>query len=155
MASRGIIFVASGEHYINHAILRAERSLRYNPVPHLIFCSQQPKYDGEAVITLFLPTRNFWLDRIHCMEQSPFDETIYLDDDCSVLEPIDELFDLLSIYEMAAAHAPGYRGAPDPEVPVCFFELNFAVFPYRRSAVMSVFFKTWAETYRSWYHNPP
>ena len=155
MPRRGIIFVASGEHYIRHAVMRAERSLTYNSVPHVIFCSEFPKQHTRAMVELFVPTKNFWLDRIGCMERSPFDETIYLDDDCSVLEPIGELFDLLSVYEMAAAHAPGYRGAPDPEVPACFFELNFAVFPYRRSAVMSRFFRTWAETYRAWYHRPP
>jgi alpha-N-acetylglucosamine transferase len=37
-------------------------------------------------------------------------QTIFLDTDTYVIDNIDELFDLLERFDIAAAHAPGYTG---------------------------------------------
>ncbi|HKF71780.1 MAG TPA: hypothetical protein VKB68_08520 [Stellaceae bacterium] len=155
MGGRGIVFFASGKRYIDEAGRAVARSQQFNAVPHMIFCSEPPKRQTGALIEIFKPSKNVWQDRIDCLRSSPFDETIYLDVDCAVLEPIVELFDLLSVYEIAAAHAPGYRGKPDLDVPAAFFELNCGVLVYRRSDRTVGLFDMWRSLYRAWYRERP
>jgi hypothetical protein len=155
MAQRGIVFFASGERYLEEAIRAVGRSMRFNDVPHAIFCSEPPKKQTGAEIRVFNPSKNMWLDRIDCLRNSPFDETIYLDADCAVLAPIVELFDLLGVYEIAAAHAPRYRGQSNPDVPRAFFELNCGVIVLRRSDRIAELFETWRSVYRTWYRTRP
>ena len=154
-AQRGIVFFASGRKYVDEAIRAVARSQRFNAVPHVVFCSEPPGKQTTARIHLFKPSKNVWQDRIDCLRDSPFEETIYLDVDCAVLEPIVELFDLLSVYEIAAAHAPGYRSMPDAEVPAAFFELNLGVLVYRRSERIAGLFDLWRSLYRAWYRTRP
>ena len=151
MRQRGIIFAASGPRYVSAAVAAADRSRTCNPVPHVIFCSEEPdSATSAAAIELFSPSPHPHADKIAAMSRSPFAETVYLDVDCAVLGSITELFDVLARYDLAGAHAPGYRGAPDPDVPVCFYEINTGVLAYRNSHKMRHFFRRWHATYLSW-----
>jgi hypothetical protein len=154
-SSRGILFSAAGTRYVAAAVAAAERSLRFNDVPHLIFCSEPPAVATRAGIELFTPSTNPHADKISTMLRSPFVETIYLDVDCAVIEPITELFDLLQRFDLAAAHPPGYRGAADPVVPSAFYEINTGVVAYRNDARIRELFTKWRTTYLDWLAAPP
>src|SRR5262249_25412408 len=120
---RGIIFSATGERYIAAAFKAAERSACFNPVPHTIFCSNSVDVSGIQTIP-FKTSGNPHIDKISNIINSPYEETIYLDVDCFAADNFMELFELLEHYDLAAAHAPGYRGMADPEVPISFYEIN-------------------------------
>lgn len=151
---RGIILSASGERYVEAAARTAQRSAKHNGVPHAVFCSHPGTMHGIDAVS-FAPSGNPHLDKISNMLASPFEETIYIDVDCQIVEPITELFDLLEGYELAAAHAPGYRGIADPEVPTAFYEINTGVVAYRRSDRVSALLANWRDTYRAWLAEPP
>src|SRR5262245_17176068 len=105
--SRGIIYSATGERFVAEAVNSARSSLRFNPVPHLIFCDAVPAQKIEGV--KFVPSEpcgDPFRDKIHSIRRLPFDQTIFLDTDTYVTANIDELFDLLNRFDVAAAHAP-------------------------------------------------
>lgn len=156
MASRGILYSAIGEKFTNEAFASAASSRRFNKVPHIIFTDIdcQPPLDG-ATIEPHQSTGNPYADKIMAMSKSSFDETIFLDTDTFVCREITDLFDLLSRFDMAVAHAPADRETPDPGIPAAFFNLNTGVVPYRRSAAMLQFLSAWRATYRNWTVSPP
>jgi len=84
----------------------------------------------------------------------PFGQTIYLDTDTYVVDNIDELFDLLERFDIAAAHAPGYTG-DDRGPSEAFYELNTGVIPYRGTGAVGEFLAKWAELYARWFRSPP
>jgi hypothetical protein len=151
---RGIVFSATGEGYVTAAVKAALRSASLNPLPHAVFCSPARQASGLQMIP-FEASENPHIDKISNMLASPFEETIYLDVDCQVIEPLGELFDLLEHYDIAAAHAPGYRGAADQEVPVSFYEINTGVVAYRGSDQVLALMRDWRATYRAWLADPP
>jgi hypothetical protein len=153
---RGILFSAAGTSYVAAALAAAERSRAHNPVPHVIFCSEVPTSPiSDAAIELFVPSPHPHADKIAAMLRSPFEETIYLDVDCAVVGQITELFDLLARYDLAGAHAPGYRGALDPDVPAAFYEINTGVLVYKRNERVRRVLTRWRETYLAWVAAPP
>jgi hypothetical protein len=151
---RGIIFSASGERYVGAALKAAERSRSWNDVPHTIFCTHPCSAAGIETID-FRSRGNPYIDKISNLLASPYDETLYLDVDCSCVDRVLELFDTLQHYDLAAAHAPGYRGAPDPEVPAAFYEINTGVLVYRRIARITNLVEQWRSTYEAWLASPP
>jgi len=151
---RGILFSATGNRYVAAAVSAAERSAQLNPVPHTLFCSNSCDVSGVD-ITLFESSGNPHIDKISSILASPYEETIYLDVDCLAVGRFTELFDLLKYYDLAGAHAPGYRGAPDPDVPTSFYEINTGVLVYRRTARVLDLMRDWRETYAAWLAKPP
>lgn len=151
---RGIIFSATGGRYLETAIETAKRSVRLNPVPHTVFCSTPCSVPGLETVA-FETCGNPHIDKISSILSSPYDETIYLDVDCFAIEGFVELFDLLSSYELAASHAPGYRGCTDPQVPQSFYEINTGVLVFRRNKRVLDLFEEWRSTYRQWLVQPP
>src|SRR6202023_3010585 len=57
--------------------------------------------------------------------------------------------------DIAATHAPGYRGLGDPDVPSAFYELNTGVVVWRRSTAPAAFLAAWLATYERWCAEPP
>jgi hypothetical protein len=151
---RGVIFSATGDRYVAAAVSAAERSARLNPVPHTLFCSNSCYASGIQIIP-FETSGNPHIDKILSILASPYDETIYLDVDCLAVGRFTELFDLLKCYDLAAAHAPGYRGALDPDVPTSFYEINTGVLVYRRTARVLDLMREWRDTYSTWLAQPP
>jgi hypothetical protein len=151
---RGIVFSATGERYVAAALEAASRSARLNPVRHVVFGTHEGSAEGVRTMR-FESCGNPHVDKIANMIATPFEETIYLDVDCLALLRITELFDLLGRYDIAAAHAPGYRGAANPEVPSCFYEINTGVVAYRRTPAVIELFEAWRATYLAWLENPP
>jgi len=46
------------------------------------------------------------LYKITCLSESPFENTLYLDTDTLVVEPVWELFEILEKFDLALTHAP-------------------------------------------------
>ena len=152
----GILYTAIGQSYLEEALQSARSSLRFNPVPHLI-CTDQPLQAPEDRVQTrhWHPSGNPYADKIRCMIESPFQRTLYLDSDTYVLAPTVELFALLDRFDVAACHAPGYRGLSDPEVPRAFYELNTGLVVFRANAGTRVFLSDWLDTYLRWCAEPP
>src|SRR5262249_35855803 len=86
------------------------------------------------------------------IRQSPFTETIFLDTDTYVLANLDDVFDLLKRFDLAAAHTPGYTKGPDYGQSEAFYDFNTGVIAYRASVVALL--DSWAKAFLHFVNSP-
>ncbi len=154
-APEGIVYSCSGESHAAEALRSARSSIRHNAVPHVLFASVELAPEPGLQIARFEPSPNPYVDKIANMRRSPFQRTIYLDTDTFVVDEIVHVLALLDRYDIVAAHAPGYRGLADPQVPLAFYELNTGVLAWRASERIEAFMRSWQETYSGWLREEP
>jgi hypothetical protein len=156
MAQRGIIYSATGAGYITEAINSAKSSLRFNHIPHLIFCDAIPaeKIDGVEFIPIQSCGDPFG-DKIRSIYRLPFDQTIFLDGDTYLTANIDDVFDLLNRFEVTAAHAPAYTKGGDRGQSEAFYDFNTGVIGLRRTASVLQFLARWIEIDDQWTRSLP
>lgn len=92
------------------------------------------------------------------LEQSPYDNTLYLDCDTRIVGPILEPFRLMERFDLAITHDlirkdskksvkyPDYANIPDG-----FSEFGGGVMMFRKSPQTTIFFETWRENYKKWF----
>jgi hypothetical protein len=81
-------------------------------------------------------------EKLRCLAQSPYDQTLFLDSDTFVVADVSELFDLLDRFHLAATHDRSYVDwfPPEAGVPAPFREFNTGVIVYRKSDEIGRFF---------------
>jgi hypothetical protein len=154
-APAGIVYSCVGERYVEEALRSARSSIRHNALPHVLFASVDVPGEPGLSTVRFAPSDNPYVDKIANMRRSPFARTLYLDTDTFVVDEIAHVLTLLDRYELAAAHAPGYRGYDDPGVPPAFYELNTGVLAWRSGGRMDAFMRDWQQTYARWLVEKP
>ena len=110
---RGVIYSAVGEKFVAEAVDSARSSLRFNHVPHVIFCDPTPPAVTNIEFRHLRSTGDPLEDKINTIRSTPFAETLFLDCDTYVVSAIDDLFDLLKRFDMALAHEAGYTNNGD------------------------------------------
>lgn len=81
-------------------------------------------------------------DKIAPLGQTPFEETVFLDTDTYLCQPVPELFELLARCDIAMAHAP-MRTTGRVPVPAAFSEFNTGVIAYRANRKILDLFSQW------------
>jgi len=153
---RGIIYSATGQFWLDEAINSARQSLRFNAIPHLIFSDLPVAEPIEGVeCHQFTPSGDPFLDKITTIGRLPFEQTLFLDTDTFVTDNLDDLFDLLDRFDVAAAHAPGYTKHPDTGQSEAFYDFNTGVIALRKTAGVTGFLEDWSKLYREWSQSPP
>ena len=145
---RGIIYSAVGSKYVAEAVVSARSSLRFNRIPHLIFCDDPGERVPGLEFRKIVSSGDPFLDKITVVNSSPFDQTLYLDTDTYVIGPISDLFDLLHRFDLAMAQAPGYIHSGDPIPSAAFGDPNTGVIVYRNSSETKGVLKSWLDFYR-------
>ncbi len=154
--SRGIVYVAIGQKYVNEACKSAS-SLKDNirNIHITIFSSQNVQNQCFDEVVLVKDSQNGYLDKILCMSNSPYEHTIFLDTDTYVCEDFSELFTLLEKYDIGAAEAElragnnllgetyNYQDIKDIDGKFIFPMYNSGVIIYRKSPQLSQFFSDW------------
>ncbi len=156
---KGILYVATGERYVEEAILSSESFRRNMPdIPQAIFLDTR-KHFGHGEDQLFdlveeLSNAEYsFLDKMRPLKDSPFKKTLFIDTDCYSVNPCYEIFDLLETYELAAVRAV-FRGMHESEVcPECFPQFNTGVIAYRNNQIVHGFFAEWIRRYEEMYRN--
>ena len=78
--SKGIVYSATGDRCLTEAITSAQSSLRFNHLPHLIFCDQAPPVNIEGIeFRQFRKSNDPFLDKVRNIATIPFEQTIYLE----------------------------------------------------------------------------
>lgn len=81
------------------------------------------------------------------LPRSPFAETLFLAHDMMAMARLDPVFDLLAVYDVAAAHAADAGadggGEADPAVPEPFYALDPGVIAYRSTPTVLACFAAW------------
>jgi hypothetical protein len=138
---RGVVYTAIREHYVREAQLSARSVRAFLPDAGIVLFTDRPPQDKgvfDEVIELTRLGPVPHLDKLACMRDSPFKETLFLDTDTFVCGPIGGLFDLLKEFDIAMAQERRYHDVlPDGvAVPAAFCEYNQGVVAYRQSEQM-------------------
>ena len=86
-------------------------------------------------------------DKIKPLFESPFEQSIFLDTDTHVCVPLDDVFALLALVDIAAAHAPMRVTWPQPDISDAFPEVNSGVLAWRKSYNSDMLFGEWERLY--------
>jgi hypothetical protein len=147
----GILYAAIGQRYIDEAITSAQSSLRFNRVPHLILCDQEPPLNAEGIQFGSLKSCGYpYWDKAIAVARLPFERTLFLDTDTYVLGDLGDVFELLDRVEIAAAHPPAYTKAPDPVGSAAFYDFNTGVIALRRTERVKRFLEAWIAVQQGW-----
>lgn len=79
-----------------------------------------------------------------------YESFIFLDSDTFLTEPIYDVFDILTKYDIVSTHAPARQTTDmpsEPKVPEGYCEMNTGVLGYRNGAIVRTLFDAWLENY--------
>lgn len=148
----GFLYVASGKQYVDEAVeslrtLRAQHPsakvaavLSHWELPEAsefdcVFALENPEYNSNDKIAGILCT--------------PFPKTVFLDTDTLILEPLDDLEQLLDHCEFAMVRDPIWETYPQPDIPESFPTFNSGVIAFQRSKRTEEFLLKWLAAFRS------
>ncbi len=154
----GVIYVATGQGYLDLAAASARSMRRLNPGLQIDVFTDLAGAQNTRCLAAF--DRVWPVPRVHprakidCMPLTRFDRTLYLDCDTLAIGPLGDLFSVLDRFELAIAH--DMRRASDlvqesgvVTTPYAFPQMNSGVMLYRRSPVMWEFLSEWQARYRA------
>lgn len=145
---RGIIYIATGEKWVEEALFSAKSAKQYMPdLPITLFTDipiTSPYVD--TVVPIENPAYGL-RDKVTYMQKSPYERTLFLDTDTYFCAGVEELFTLLDRFEFAAMHRGGSQGYPVPDIPDSFPEYNSGVLLFRKTAAVNQLFHNWLTTY--------
>jgi lipopolysaccharide biosynthesis glycosyltransferase len=157
--TRGVMYVATGKKYIRSAIRSARSVRKHNPdLPIHLFANWQAcgfdfSHSSEPFTSVDNIANPHERSKVDYMGRTPFDRTLYLDNDTIVLEDITQLFQLLDRFEIALSHAP-LRIPPSRlqpwriSLPDCFPQFNSGVIVYRNSERVLQLIRDWVNAYQ-------
>ena len=94
--------------------------------------------------------------KIAALRLSPYDLTLLLDVDTHVARAPTEIFELLSRFDFAVAHAPNRETLAFADIPSAYPEFNTGVIGCRRGKVTERLLDSWLQEYdRVLHRNPP
>jgi hypothetical protein len=144
---KGILYVATGERFLAEAVASACRAKQLMPdVPRAIASDRKPEGDLFAHWIPIANPRGTFADKIAPLSDTPFERTLFLDTDTYLCEPVPELFELLTRYDIAMAHAP-MRVTGSVPVPSSFPECNSGVIAYNMNGSVRALLESWGQYY--------
>ena len=146
--NKGIVYMATGDRYIEEAIISVTSLKQHLPdISVTIFSDRaigHPAFDCEVLLDN--PKYN-WSDKIARMYTSPYEYTLFLDTDTYICADFSEIFSLLDNFDLGAVHAP-YRESYHLELSEGFPEMNTGVILFKKSPQVKQFFDNWTTTYQ-------
>ncbi|WP_417722442.1 putative nucleotide-diphospho-sugar transferase [Salipiger sp.] len=149
--TRGVVYVAWGRDHVDVARRSAASVARTNPgFGTAIWCKEGDDVSGFD--RAFHIPEGLKRPKVNVLGNSPFDETLFLDNDTIVRADLGTMFDLLKKYEMCGAqvvlwHRPRHQKKIALDLPETFPEINTGVLLYRKTPGVLAFFRDWAETF--------
>ena len=154
MNEKGVVYIATDTKHVIEACKSAV-SLR-NSTPNItitLFTGEMSEYSCFDEIVIIKEPQNTYIDKVLWMYSSPYIQTLFLDTDTYVYDDISELFDLLTRFDIAVAHASNRISHASScymieGVPVSFCEMNTGVILFKKSPEVKKTFSNWLNFYR-------
>jgi len=145
-AGRGFLLVAVGERQ-NRAASVAIGALRArgNALPVALVTDGTGQGSGADIVERIEAEPYGCRNVPAFLPRSPFAETVFLAHDMVAFGQLDPVFDLLAVYDIAAAHAADHTGLADPAVPEAFYPFDAAVIAYRSTPAVLACLAAWHE----------
>ncbi len=119
----GFLYVGMGKKYRMEAEISARSIRRFTKYP-IALVTEDPNYSSEYFDQIILSEASSdFVSKIKGLQLTPFDRTIFLDTDTFVCLPIDELFDVLDLFDMAMSvdvfgHSRGFIQKYQPQFKI-------------------------------------
>lgn len=153
-AARGFVYVATGQMYIDEAIHSAQSLRRFHNEPiclitnaPLTLTPTAHEIFDDIIILEHLPHT---LGAKLAMDACPYEQFIFLDSDTYIVACLDELFQLLEVFDLAVPPALGGFHYELPGVSPAFREPMTNVIAMRRSPALTAFFDQWRQYFAAY-----
>lgn len=140
---QGVLYIAFGERYRREALSSIASLRRFHPEMPVCVITESDFPDLPSGIDMLVrepETRNPLRAKPRYLGDSPFDRTLFLDTDTTVVRPIEPIFQLLGRFDIGLYILPGYT--PDADYGYLSYP-NSGVMLFRRCEAVSATFKSW------------
>jgi len=150
----GVVYVATGKKFVDEALISVRSVKKWMPeLPVTLFTDLQELVsappDGVDTVILLENVTKSCLDKMYPLVETPYEKTIFLDTDTYLCERVDELFEVLDRFDIAAAHPPFRVQYDIIGIPECFPEPNTGVIVFRKNEAAFDVLKRWPEEYKA------
>lgn len=148
----GVMFIATGKKHILSAIRSAKSVRKHNPSLniHLFSNRQECGIDLDTSGGLFTSLGDVedphTRSKVDYMCETPFERTVFLDNDTRVLGDLTPLFLLLDRFDIALSHANNRTSLPPlwrTKIPITFPQFNSGVIVFHNSEKVIQLFRDW------------
>lgn len=148
MLERGFAYVATGKRFKAEASRSCVSLKQQMPQAHAtIYVDDADGLDGPFDAVEIIPNpANGFLDKIYAFRNSRYERTVFLDTDTYVCQPIEDLFDILGRFHIAAMR--DHWEVVDKGCPACYDDFNTGVVAFRSCEMTERAFARWEEVYR-------
>ena len=154
MGTRAIIYIASGQEYINQAVRSALSVSGKYPTILCVSLTDNTTVDGNDLSLAFneivlLPNRespHWYLDSIRYFNtvlSLEYDEFLYLDCDTFICGDLDPFFEVLAKYDLVTTQAIGREITPNPDIPDSFPEPHIGAMAFKNNDRVMWLFEEW------------
>ena len=159
MYSQGILYVAAGEEHIRAAMRSAHTANKYCPglATHLFADWQNHNFQFDKNPAPFTsagkidsPHRR---SKVDYLPGTPFDQTLYLDNDSALNADIRDIFRILERFDLALTHIQPRAGNERSaswriDLPQAFPYYNSGVILYRKTPAALQLLENWRDAYK-------
>lgn len=100
----GIFFIAFGDKYVNEAIHAAKSIKQRSNIKTAICCDKISQAGKDFFDDVQIIKPEHIRAKVDFLDQTPFENTLYLDSDTEIAEDISYIFGILDKYDLAMAH---------------------------------------------------
>lgn len=150
MMDYDVLYIASGQEYVEEAVLSASRLKEYD-IPCTLITSSQAKIAADESIfddIIRNDMQNQYIDKVKYISNSHYEKTVFLDTDTAVIGDIRPMFDLLEQVDIAVARS-AISGFKFADIPDAFPYLNTGVIAYNNTERINTLFNDWKDAYES------
>lgn len=152
----GYLYIAIGKRYVMEAQISARSLRRFTRLPVCLITDDASfKSDlFDTVITVNAP--GDFVAKIIGLALTPFERTVYMDNDTFVCSPIDEMFDVLDYFEMSMMpypflHSYGFLQKYNPSYKLTYEriipEYHLGVMVYKMTDAVKSMLREWLQVH--------
>ena len=127
-------------------------------LPITLFSDRDPKIPQIDDVRIFNLPEDMQRLKPFVLKESPYDYTMYIDTDTAIINPIEDTFDLLDRFDLAAVpdcvrrkHQPVEIWPEYAKIPDSFGEVCGGLIFYKKSDAFLKFMDIWENNYTHWY----
>jgi alpha-N-acetylglucosamine transferase len=152
--SKGFLYIAIGKRYLMEAEISARSLRRFTKFPVCIITDDRQYKNPLFDITIYEAMPGDFVAKIIGVAKTPFERTVYLDNDTFVCSCIDEMFDVLDFFDMSLMpfhflHSYGFFDKYNPEYKLKYEriipEYHFGVMVFKMNDAVKNLFQDWLE----------
>jgi len=154
--TNGILYIAFGDRFLKEVEYSISTVKKIHPNLSITLFTDKP-YSNKNINNIILKNLKGARVKQQYLLDSPYENTLYMDSDTSVVGEIEEIFGLMDRFDIAATHDlirkhdKKSKVYPDyANIPGGFPEYAGGVILFRKSAAVSNFFEVWRKNFKIW-----